>query len=155
MDTKTNCQNNEGKDILGVIAFGSLIGNIFQITSRKTLEQAYEALKAHASELNQHYVTLKQAYEAWKAHASELNQQYNNLKLRQGLVYNENRELKQANETLIAANNRLLKELMESREELIKLKGGSPEAAPARRRNPVTGHRHKARGIVKKEGHNE
>ncbi len=115
MATKTVRQAEEGEDILGLVAFGSLVTNIFQIASRKTLEREHEAVEAYAAELRQHY---------------------ENMKVRERLVYNENLELKRANEGLIAVNNRLFKELVEARNEVIRLKGGLP-TAPRQRRRPA------------------
>lgn len=99
MATKTIKKKEE--DFLGLVAFGSLITNIFQIASKKSLEVEHEALKAYASEL-------KRLYE--------------NIKMRERQIYKENLELKRANEELIVINNRLLKELIETKNENIKLK---------------------------------
>ncbi|MGD0883638.1 MAG: hypothetical protein ABSA46_01965 [Thermodesulfovibrionales bacterium] len=107
-------RKGEGEeDILGLVAFGSLVANIFQIASKKSLEEEHAVLKAYASELKRHY---------------------ENMKVRERLVYNTNLELKRANEGLIAVNTRLLKELVEARNEVIRLKGGSPETHRRRMR---------------------
>ncbi|MGO9613810.1 MAG: hypothetical protein ACLPX5_12345 [Dissulfurispiraceae bacterium] len=105
MATKTVRQGEKGEDILGLAAFGSLIANIFQIASKKSLEEEHASLKAYASELRRHY---------------------ENMRARERLVYNENLELKRANEGFMVINNRLLKELIEAKNEVIKLKGGTP-----------------------------
>lgn len=92
MPTKTVMKTGEGEDILGLVAFGSLITNIFQLASKKDLEQ-HEALKAYTAELKRHY---------------------GNMVARERQVSNKCLELKRANEELVAMNNRLLKEMMSS-----------------------------------------
>jgi hypothetical protein len=101
MGRKTVINKKEGEDILGLVALGSLITNIFQIASKKSLEAGHEALKAYVIELRQFY---------------------ENIRVRERQVSNENLELKRANEGLIALNNRLLKELVEAKNAIIKLK---------------------------------
>ncbi|MEK6589231.1 MAG: hypothetical protein AABZ11_00985 [Nitrospinota bacterium] len=113
MSTKTVVKKKEGEDILGLVALGSLITNIFQIASKKSLEAEHEALKA--------YVT-------------ELRQLYENIRVRERQVSNENLELKRANEGLIALNNRLLKELVEAKNAIIKLKNRKSGISPLRRK---------------------
>lgn len=114
MVTKTTWEKEEKEDILGLVAFGSLIANIFQIVSKRSLEEQYEALKAYVSELRRHY---------------------ENIKVRERQVYNEYLRLKKANEELNAINNRILKELIEAN---IKLKSRKPEPTLRRRRRPRT-----------------
>lgn len=116
MATKTVRHGEGGEDILGLVAFGSLIGIIFQIASKKSLEEEHASLKAYVSELRRHY---------------------ENMRVRERLVYNENLELKRANEGFMVINNRLLKELIEAKNEVIKLKGGSPPETSRRRRKRV------------------
>jgi len=87
-------QTDEGGDIVGLVAFGSLVSNIFQIASRKSLEEEHAALKAYAGEL-------KRLYE--------------NMIVRARLVYKENIELKNCNQELQNLNSRLLKELIEAK----------------------------------------
>ncbi len=99
MRTKTVRKIDEGEDILGVVAFGSLITNIVQLASKKSLEEQHEALKAYTSELKKHY---------------------GNMVVRERQVYNKYLELKQANEELLAMNNQLLKELMAAQEKINK-----------------------------------
>lgn len=91
MPTKTARKATEGEDILGLVAFGSLISNIFQLASKKNLEQQHEALKAYTLELKRHY---------------------GNMVVRERQVSSKCLELKRANEELVAMNNRLLKEMM-------------------------------------------
>lgn len=116
MATKTIRQSESGEDILGLVAFGSLIANIFQIASKKSLEEEHGALKAYASELKRHY---------------------ENMNVRERIVYNGNIELRKVNKGLMANNTRLLKELIEANNEVIKLKGGLPETSRRRRRKRV------------------
>lgn len=87
-------QTDEGGDILGLVAFGSLVTNIFQIASKKSLEEEHAALKAYSGELKKHY---------------------ENMRVRERLVYNENIELKNCNKELQNLNSRLLKELIEAK----------------------------------------
>jgi len=117
MARKTVRTGEGGEDILGLVAFGSLVGNIFQIASRKSLGEQHEALKAYSSELRRHY---------------------ENMKIRERQVYNENLELRRANEGLIAVNNRLLKELIEAREEDIRLRRASTRSPRHTRRQVLT-----------------
>ena len=93
MPTKTVMKTTEGEDILGLVAFGSLITNIFQLASKKNLEQQHEALKAYTTELKRHY---------------------GNMVARERQVSIKCLELKRANDELAAMNNRLLKEIMSS-----------------------------------------
>ena len=113
MSTKTVVKKKEGENILGLVALGSLITNIFQIVSKKSLEAEHEALKAYVIELRQFY---------------------ENIRVRERQVSNENLELKRANEGLIALNNRLLKELVEAKNAIIKLKNRKSGISPLRRK---------------------
>ena len=70
-----------------------MITNIFQLASKKDLEQQHGALKAYTAELKRHY---------------------GNMVVRERQVSNKCLELKRANEELVAMNNRLLKEMMSS-----------------------------------------
>ena len=94
-------RTEEGGDILGLVAFGSLITNIFQIASGKALAEEHAALKAYAGELKKHY---------------------ENMRARERLVYKENIELKNAYQGLQVLNSRLLSELVEARKETFALK---------------------------------
>jgi hypothetical protein len=105
MRTKTVRKIGEGEDILGVVAFGSLITNIFQLASKKSFEEQREALKAYTSELKKHY---------------------GNMVVRERQVYNKYLELKQANEELVSMNNQLLKELMTAQEKINRQKTDKP-----------------------------
>jgi len=87
-------QADESGDILGLVAFGSLVTNIFQIASKKSLEEEHAALKAYAGELKKHY---------------------ENMRVRERLVYKENIELKNCYKELQNLNSRLLKELIEAK----------------------------------------
>ena len=91
----------ENDDILGLVAFGSLITNIFQIASKKSLDAEHEALKAYVS---------------------ELRRLYENIRVREIQVSNENLELKRSNKGLIAINNCLSQDLIAANNEIIKLK---------------------------------
>ncbi|MBI4377894.1 MAG: hypothetical protein HY578_02230 [Nitrospinae bacterium] len=113
MSTKTVVKKQEGEDILGLVALGSLITNIFQIASKKSLEAEHEALKAYVIQLRRFY---------------------ENIRVRERQVSNENLELKRANEGLIALNNRLLKELAEAENTIIKLKNRKSGISPLRRK---------------------
>ncbi|MBI5745862.1 MAG: hypothetical protein HZA13_02535 [Nitrospirae bacterium] len=110
MYTKTVKRGGESKDLLGLIAFGSLITNIFQLVSKRSLEKQHDALRAYVAELKRHYEIMK---------------------VRERQVYNENLELKRASEGLIAINNRLLGNLIEAN---IKLKSSKPATILRRRR---------------------
>lgn len=104
MATKTTAKKtDEGEDLLGVVAFGSLIANIFQIASKDALEKQHEQLKAYAKELHRHY---------------------ENMKIRQRHIYNQNLELVRASKELLATNNQLLNELITCRQENMRLKSG-------------------------------
>ena len=105
MRTKTVKKTGESEDILGVVAFGSLITNIFQLASKKSLVEQHEALKAYTSELKKHY---------------------GNMVARERQVYNKCLELKQANEELVSMNNQLLVELMAAQEKINKRKTDKP-----------------------------
>jgi len=98
---KTVKHTDDSDDILGLVAFGSLITNIVQIASRKSLEKEHAALKAYAGELKKHY---------------------ENMRIRENHVYKENLELKNAYNVLQIQNNRLLSELIEARKEVFDLK---------------------------------
>lgn len=113
MAEKTVAKMNAGEDILGLVAFGSLITNIFQLASKKSLEEQHEALKAYVTELKTHY---------------------HNMKTRERQIYSKNLEMKRANEELIALNDKLLRELRASKEEIIKLISLKSEASIGRRR---------------------
>jgi len=113
MSRKSAISGEGGDDILGLVAFGSLVANILKIAFKKSLGEQREALKVYSSELRRHY---------------------ENMKIRERQVYNENLELRRANEGLIAVNNRLLKELVEAREEYIRLGRASTQAPRYTRR---------------------
>jgi predicted RNase H-like nuclease (RuvC/YqgF family) len=113
MRTKTVKKTGEGEDILGLVAFGSLISNIFQLASKKSLGEQHEALKAYTTELKRHY---------------------GNMMLRERQVYSRCLELKRANEELLSMNNQLLKELMAAQEKINRLESGKTEPISKRRR---------------------
>lgn len=113
MRTKIVKKTGEDEDILGLVAFGSLITNIFQLASKKSLEEQHEALKAYTAELKRHY---------------------GNMMLRERQVYSRCLELKRANEELLVMNNQLLGELMTAQEKINKLGRGKPAPVSKRRR---------------------
>ena len=114
MRTKTVAvkKTGEGEDILGLVAFGSLITNIFQLASKKSLQEQHEALKAYTAELKRHY---------------------GNMVVRERQVSSKCHELKRANEELVAMNNQLLSELMAAQEKINRPQ--TEKSAPVRRRH--------------------
>ncbi len=108
-------KKKENEDILGVVAFGSLIGNMYQMASKKSLEKEHEALKAYTA---------------------ELKQLYSSMKIRAKQIYDENQALRHANEGLLELNKRLLSQLTEAQEQIRKLKSGhSARGLSIRRRS--------------------
>ena len=118
MRTKTVKKTGEGEDILGLVAFGSLITNIFQLASIKSLVEQHEALKAYTAELKRHY---------------------GNLFLRERQVYNRYLELKQANEELLAMNNQLLKESLMAAQDKINRQRTEKTVPVSKRHMPRVG----------------
>lgn len=112
MRTKTVRKTGEGEDILGLVAFGSLVTNIFQLASKKSLQEQHAALKAYTTELKKHY---------------------HNMVLRERQVYSRCLELKRANEELASMNNKLLSELMAAQEKINRQQ--SEKTVPVRRRH--------------------
>jgi len=102
-------KKKENEDILGIVAFGSLIGNMYQMTSRKSLEKEHDALKAYTA---------------------QLKQLYSSMKIRSKQIYDESQALRRANEGLIDFNKKLLTQLAEAQDEILKLKTERP--APGR-----------------------
>jgi len=101
MAKKVIKKKKENEDMLGIVAFGSLIGNIYQMTSKKSLEREHEALKAYTAQLKQLYFSMK---------------------IRAKQIYDESQALRRANEGLIDFNKRLLMQLKEAQDETRKLK---------------------------------
>lgn len=62
MVTRRIKQEETTEDFLGLIAFGSLIGNIFQIASKNALENQHGKLKAYADNLKKHYDNMIERY---------------------------------------------------------------------------------------------
>lgn len=52
----------EGGDFLGLITFGSLIANVFQLVSKESLERRHTELKKYAKELQRCYQTMMERY---------------------------------------------------------------------------------------------
>lgn len=94
-------KKKENEDILGIVAFGSLIGNMYRIASKKSLEVEHEALKAYTA---------------------ELKQLYSSMKIRAKQIYDENQALRRANEGLIDLNKRLLTQLTEAQEDVRRIR---------------------------------
>jgi hypothetical protein len=115
-------KKKENEDILGIVAFGSLIENMYQITSKKSLESERETLKAYTAELKQLYFSMK---------------------IRAKQIYDENQALRRANEGLIDLNQKLLRQLAEIQDEIRKPKSDRSAPGPKirRRYSSVSGER--------------
>lgn len=100
MATKTIDKKEGSGDLLGLVTFGSLIGNIWQIVSKRSLEQEHNALKADTEKLRNQY--------------SEIIKNYR-------MVYDEYTAMKRTNESLsseISTLNGIVKTLREENKKL-------------------------------------
>ena len=115
-------RKEQAGDFLGLVTFGSLIANVFQIASKNRLEDQHSKLKAYAFDLKRHYGGMIERYK-------QLSREYLSLK-------NYNTVLSEVNASLRKENNRLVKDLDVLKEENLKLK--LPQAIDARRRRRIT-----------------
>ncbi len=103
MVTKKVRQKETPEDFLGLVTFGSLIANIFQIASQNKLEDQHNKLNAYAADLKRHYDDMIERYK-------HLSGEYSSLK-------NYTAQLSQVNIALSNERNRLVKELDALKEE--------------------------------------
>jgi len=103
MTAKIIGKRNGEEDILGLVTFGSLIANIYQITSKQKLEKQHGTLKAHVTDLKGHYdnmiVRYKQVFHA-----------YQSMRNVNAALSNEVQTLSNIIASLREENNRLIKE---------------------------------------------
>lgn len=130
MTTKMVKQKETSDDFLGLVAFGSLIGNIFQITSKKRLEDQHENLKAYAANLKQHYDNMIERYK-------QVGSAYLSMRNVNAALSKEIQILNDVIAGLRRENNRLIKELDTVKEENLKLKTSKAEGAVKRKRSVV------------------
>lgn len=130
MTTKMAKQKETSDDFLGLVAFGSLIGNIFQITSKKRLEDQHENLKAYAANLKQHYDNMIERYK-------QVGSAYLSMRNVNAALSKEIQILNDVIAGLRRENNRLIKELDTVKEEFLKLKTSKVEGAVKRKRPAV------------------
>lgn len=130
MNRKMVKQKETSDDFLGLVAFGSLIGNIFQITSKKRLEDQHENLKAYAANLKQHYDNMIERYK-------QVGSAYLSMRNVNAALSKEIQTLNDVIAGLRRENNRLIKELDTVKEENLKLKTSKAEGAVKRKRPAV------------------
>lgn len=128
MSTKMVKQKETSDDFLGLVAFGSLIGNIFQITSKKRLEDQHENLKAYAANLKQHYDNMIERYK-------QVGSAYLSMRNVNAALSKEIQILNDVIAGLRRENNRVIKELDTVKEENLKLKTSKAEGT--KRKRPV------------------
>lgn len=127
MTTKMVKQKETSDDFLGLVTFGSLIANIFQITSKKRLEDQHENLKAYAANLKQHYDNMIERYK-------QVGSAYLSMRNVNAALSKEIQILNDVIAGLRKENNRLIKELDTVKEENLKLKTPKAEGAVKRKR---------------------
>lgn len=125
MVSKRVRQKETAEDFLGLLTFGSLIANIFQIASKNTLEKQHNKLKADAFNLKKHYDGMIERYK-------QLSREYLSLK-------NYNAVLSEVNTGLRQENNRLVKELDTLKNENMKIKESQAIGAIRTRRRITKG----------------
>lgn len=125
MVTRKIRQKEAMDDFLGLLTFGSLIANIFQIASKNRLEDQHSNLKEYASNLKQHYDSMIGRYK-------QLSREYLSLK-------DYNAVLSEVNAGLRKENNRLVEELDALKEENLKPKGSQAIGAISTRRRKTKG----------------
>lgn len=130
MNRKMVKQKETSDDFLGLVAFGSLIGNIFQITSKKRLEDQHKILKAYAANLKQHYDNMIERYK-------QVGSAYLSMRNVNAALSKEIQILNDVIAGLRKENNRLIKELDTVKEENLKLKTSKAEGAVKRKRPAV------------------
>ncbi len=91
------------EDILGLVTFGSLIANVFQIASKQRLENEHDALKAYATDLKGHYNNMIVRYE-------QVLRAYQSMRNVNASLSNEVQTLNNIIVGLREENNRLIKE---------------------------------------------
>lgn len=115
MATKMVKPKNISDDFLGLVTFGSLIANIFQIVSKKRLEDQHQNLKAYAANLKQHYDNMIGRYE-------QVSSAYVSMKSVNTALYKEIQTLNDVVAKLHKENNRLIREVDFLKEEKLRLK---------------------------------
>lgn len=130
MTTKMVKQKETSDDFLGLVAFGSLIGNIFQIASKKRLEDQHENLKAYAATLKQHYENMIDRYK-------QVSSAYLSMKNVNAALSREIQTLNDVVASLHKENNRLIKEMDAVKEENLKRKRPTSEDTLKRKRRFV------------------
>jgi predicted RNase H-like nuclease (RuvC/YqgF family) len=100
MAIKTTNKREESGDLLGLVTFGSIVANIWQIVSKHSLEQEHNALKVDAE---------------------KLRIQYNEIVKNYRMVYDEYIAMKRTNESLSAEISALNGIIITLREENKKL----------------------------------
>lgn len=113
-------KEEEEEDFLGLIPLGSLIANLFQYASKKSLEAQHNALKAHYNIMLERYKQLSNAYLSMK-------------KVNDGL-YKETSTLNNIINELGKENNRLLNELAVVKQIPLRHKAAKPDDRIRRRR---------------------
>ena len=122
MTTKMVKPKNISNDFLGLVTFGSLIANIFQIVTKNRLEDQHQHLKTYAVNLKQHYDNMIRRYE-------QVSSAYLSMKSVNTALYKEIQTLNEVVAELYKENNRLIKDLDTFKKENLKLKtsmSGSP-----------------------------
>lgn len=100
MTAKTTDKKSGSGDLLGLVTFGSIVTNIWQIVSKHSLEQEHSALKADAEKLRVQYDETIKNYR---------------------MVYDEYTAMKRTNESLsaeISTLNGIIKTLREDNKKL-------------------------------------
>lgn len=119
MNIKTIRGKAEGEDFLGLITFGSLIANVFQLVSGESLERRHAELKKYAKELQrcyqgmlERYSQVSKAYDSMKKVNEELSNEVSTLN---GIIG----ELRKENNRLLGENAKI-KTLPEKRRRNVK-----------------------------------
>lgn len=100
MAIKTTNKSEGSGDLLGLVTFGSIVANIWQIVSKRSLEQEHNNLKSDAE---------------------KLRLQYNEIVKNYRMVYDEYTAMKRTNESLsaeISTLNSIIKTLREDNKKL-------------------------------------
>lgn len=100
MTVKTTDRKEGSGDLLGLVTFGSIVANIWQIVSKHSLEQEHNTLKADAE---------------------KLHKQYNEVMKNYRMVYDEYTAMKRTNESLsaeISTLNNIVKTLRDENRKL-------------------------------------
>lgn len=96
-------KKEEGEDFFGLITLGSLIANLFQHASKRSLEEQHNALRSHYKNMLKRYKQIYNAYISMKRVNEGLSQEVRTLNTIISGLREENNRLSEENVRLRSA----------------------------------------------------